>query len=1166
MKHLAKRSMSFLLALVLCLSLLSGICFHASAATVEYRYGSTSEYSQCSNVIYNWGKRGELATFLSPNAEKFYKDNNTSYSALSQLTGSSTESAVPNSKLFTTLRTLMTNNHSYVNNYNQSRDMFAFTDCEGSALSSTKISSFYSGAQIGPGWDSGSTWNREHTWPNSKGDANGNGENDIMMLRPASSSENSGRNNTAYGESSSYYNPNKASGGTYDLRGDVARIVLYVYVRWQDTSSEAAVLFGTNGVIESKEVMLKWMEEDPVDTWEMGRNDSVQSITGTRNVFVDYPELGFLLYGTSVPADYQSPSNNSGTGGDTETVTVAFMENGKQTKTYSVTPGQSVEMPAATVTPDSGYSFAGWVTNTLEETTAKPANVYLPGSTLAATDQTYYALYTRIDTTGGGTSSDVFKLHTGSITEGDYLIVSDSGAMSTAVNGTSTRRDVVNVNISDDTISSPSADLIWHIAPSGTSYTIYNSAESKYLAGTGAKTAGTSLNKNITDYTQWTITAGDPVVIENDGNKAKEVNYLLRRNSTYGFACYAASTGSDLTLYKATTGTTYYSTVFGDACAHATTTTNTVDATCTENGSITVTCSSCGEVLSTTVITATGHSYETVVTPPTAESEGYTTYICSICGYSYNSDFVPALGYDYTVSFSVPAGIGAVEDMIGNKSGITLPSVGAPAGYTFAGWTNQPLEETTEEPSVFTGTYIPTENTTLYALYTRKEISGSGSGDYEKVSAAPADWAGEYVIVYEDGSCVFDSSLTKLDAANNYKSVTISDGTIAASEAEPYKFTIEAVSGGYSIQSASGYYIGATGNSNSLNASTSTAYANTLSVNDDGTVNVLGSGGAYLRYNSASNQQRFRYYKSSTYTGQKAICLYKKSAGSTVIYYATLTPASVASVSGVEYTSFEKAYAQGNADSNGWCCVKLLADVSVSNLTLDHDLYIDLNGFDLELNIGEIKNDALIYGLDSTTDSFDATSWGKLSLSGVDVRVNPYAADLEGHRYVTAAEADGSWSFHGYLVQMVAVSLKPGADALGYKARFFGDSVASSMVTSYGFHIAVENGRAKTVTKEEALENGQSFSLRLQGIMEANGGELYIDADAFVNFSNGATGMTYPQSTTMRQTLETIEANLEYDANAYSAQQVAALQAYITAFESKMTGWDIDTIKFWTAA
>jgi len=123
-----------------------------------------------------------------------------------------------------------------------------------------------------------------------------------MMLRPTWVSENSSRGNTAYGESGSYYDPGEST------RGDCARIVLYVYTRWGNTGR----MWGTSGVMESMDVLLKWMEQDPVDTWEMGRNDAVQAITGTRNVFVDYPEYAFLLFGKSVPNNYPTPSQSNG--------------------------------------------------------------------------------------------------------------------------------------------------------------------------------------------------------------------------------------------------------------------------------------------------------------------------------------------------------------------------------------------------------------------------------------------------------------------------------------------------------------------------------------------------------------------------------------------------------------------------------------------------------------------------------------------------------------------------------------------------------------------------------------------------------------------------------------------------------------------------------------
>lgn len=151
----------------------------------------------------------------------------------------------------------------------------------------------------------------------------------------------------------------------------------------------------------------------------------------------------------------------------------------------------------------------------------------------------------------------------------------------------------------------------------------------------------------------------------------------------------------------------------------------------------------------------------------------------------------------------------------------------------------------------------------------------AGSQTYEKVTSAPDDWSGKYLIVYEDGGLAFDGSRTTLDAASNTVKVTISDGKITG-DFDNNTFTIAKSGDNYTIKSASGYYIGNTSNTNALSASNSTEYTNKISLNaSEKTVDIISSGGAYLRYNAASNQLRFRYYKSSSYTGQKAISLYK---------------------------------------------------------------------------------------------------------------------------------------------------------------------------------------------------------------------------------------------------------------------------------------------------
>ena len=144
---------------------------------------------------------------------------------------------------------------------------------------------------------------------------------------------------------------------------------------------------------------------------------------------------------------------------------------------------------------------------------------------------------------------------------------------------------------------------------------------------------------------------------------------------------------------------------------------------------------------------------------------------------------------------------------------------------------------------------------------------------FQKVTAAPenGDWSGTYLIVNEENKAAFDGSLEKLDAVNDYKAVEITDAAISAKKA--LAFTIEKMEDGYSIKAANGKYIHQTSDKNGLQAE-DTAKANTIKMNENGTVDIV-SGGAYLRFNAASDQMRFRYYKSSTYTRQKPITLYK---------------------------------------------------------------------------------------------------------------------------------------------------------------------------------------------------------------------------------------------------------------------------------------------------
>ena len=145
------------------------------------------------------------------------------------------------------------------------------------------------------------------------------------------------------------------------------------------------------------------------------------------------------------------------------------------------------------------------------------------------------------------------------------------------------------------------------------------------------------------------------------------------------------------------------------------------------------------------------------------------------------------------------------------------------------------------------------------------------SGTWEKVTEAQEDWSGQYLIVYEKGSLIMDGSLSALDKEGNKVDVTITDGKIVGDYAK-YAFTIAPMTGGWSVQSASGKYIsGKSGKNKIITGSTPELNSITFA---DGNVKIA-SNNTTLQYNAAAtNGTRFRYYKSEN---QQPVALYKLS-------------------------------------------------------------------------------------------------------------------------------------------------------------------------------------------------------------------------------------------------------------------------------------------------
>ena len=342
-----KKRFSRIISLLICLSVIftftGGLRINAAdeiwtEAPTQWRHASHVLYETRDGHLCNWGVRGETALFLSKMATDFYPELEQGCYPGDGLEGGTGESNAADSELYAVLRDLLNQKQAAETSAEDTKELLRYTDCMLNACDS--MSSFYSSIKLDP---AGNGWELEHIWPAAAQETGLYG--DIMALRPVRTGESAARTGKPYGVGDAFYDPGE------DVRGDVARILLYCWTRWDI----AATMWGPEGVIESADVLLDWMQEDPVDLWEMGRNDAVEAITGVRNCYVDFPHLAWQLFGKDCP-EIPTPRNH---GESWPPATVHVFE-------YSAFPDDpdhgTVEMNglAAIPKPAEGYYASGF--------------------------------------------------------------------------------------------------------------------------------------------------------------------------------------------------------------------------------------------------------------------------------------------------------------------------------------------------------------------------------------------------------------------------------------------------------------------------------------------------------------------------------------------------------------------------------------------------------------------------------------------------------------------------------------------------------------------------------------------------------------------------------------------------------------------------------------
>src|SRR5262245_26092510 len=159
-----------------------------------------------------------------------------------------------------------------------------------------------------PGWDGGTTWNREHTWPRSRGvGSSGPDDSDLFALRPAFTDNNGDRGNLNYG--GDFGQPfGVVPGGIYYYPGDIdagmiARQEFYMAVRYDGTDANTTdlELFSGNATtaqgLGDFDALLKWHYIVPPDSFERRRNQVIfDNYQHNRNPFTDHPEYVWSVF------------------------------------------------------------------------------------------------------------------------------------------------------------------------------------------------------------------------------------------------------------------------------------------------------------------------------------------------------------------------------------------------------------------------------------------------------------------------------------------------------------------------------------------------------------------------------------------------------------------------------------------------------------------------------------------------------------------------------------------------------------------------------------------------------------------------------------------------------------------------------------------------------
>lgn len=274
----------------------------------------------------------------------------------------------------------------------------------------------YDRSSTNSAWDNADDWNREHTWPRSRGvNSSGPDNSDMHQIRPSDVQVNSNRGSLNFGGAFGAQSYGTVSdGGTVWYPGDadagmIARQMFYMAVRY-DGSDSATEDLEIGSQLGSLSRMIEWHYAAPADDFELKRNHLIYGYQNNRNPFIDRPEYVWSVFmnqnnDSRLSVGGSTPDTNGGSARTIDLGTVFVGSNVATSTSATINKtGSNGTYFEVTTTGDATSTLSGRHNNfETGSTGSRTFTVGLDGSTATAGTLSGSVIIDNLDvTTGGG--------------------------------------------------------------------------------------------------------------------------------------------------------------------------------------------------------------------------------------------------------------------------------------------------------------------------------------------------------------------------------------------------------------------------------------------------------------------------------------------------------------------------------------------------------------------------------------------------------------------------------------------------------------------------------------------------------------------------------------------------------------------------------------------